>query len=261
MALTNLLRRLVPRSLKEAARKEITDRFEVPSMEWSLGNMRRLGFRPAGVVDIGAYKGEWTEMARKIFPEAACLMLEAQESQKHFLDEVKSRNGSAVNYRIAVLGPEARDEVVFHHYDVAPTGASMLVAQAGAASRPVKRKMETLDSILAQEKFCRPELIKIDVQGYELEVLKGAMQALAIAQAIAMEVSLLELYEGNPLIHEVIPFMHDRGFQCYDIPTLMRRPSDRTLWQVDIIFVKSSSPLVKDKTGLIPDGSTVSSQR
>ncbi len=75
-----------------------------------------------------------------------------------------------------------------------------------------------------------------------------------------MEVSLIELYKGNPLLHEVIAFMHERGFLCYDIPTLMRRPKDRTLWQVDMIFVKASSPLVKDKTGLIPDRSTSDSQ-
>lgn len=215
--------------------------------------MRRLGFRPAGVVDIGAYKGEWTVMARGIFPEATFLMLEAQESQRETLEQVKARNDSGVNYRIALLGPENRDGVDFHQYDVAPTGASVLAAQAGAAPQLVKCRMETLDTILSREGLRRPELIKIDVQGYELEVLKGGSEALAAAQAIAMEVSLLELYKGNPLMHEVIGFMHERGFQCYDIPTLMRRPSDKALWQVDMIFVKDGSPLIKDKTGLIPD--------
>jgi FkbM family methyltransferase len=256
----NIVKRCLPRSFKAAVKRELIERFDLPSMEWSLGNMRRLGFRPAGVVDIGAYRGEWTEMARAIFPEAAFLMIEAQESQREILERVKTRNGSAVNYRISLLGSESREGVDFHHYDMAPTGASVLVAQAGAPGRPVKRKMEPLDSVLKGEGFRRPELIKIDVQGYELEVLKGGREALRAAEAVAMEVSLLELYKGNPLLHEVIAFMHERGFQCYDIPALMRRPSDRTLWQVDMIFVKAGSPLVKDTTGLIPDASTCGSQ-
>ena len=250
---TDIVRRWLPRRLKEAAKKEIVQRFEVPSMERSLGNMRRLGFRPAGVVDIGAYKGEWTVMTRAIFPEAGFLMLEAQESQRAILENIKNQFPASVNYRIALLGAENREGVDFHQYDVAPTGASVLTAQAGAPARLVKCRMETLDAILSREGFRRPELIKIDVQGYELEVLKGGKEALAAAEAIAMEVSLLELYQGTPLMHEVIAFMHERGFLCYDIPTLMRRPSDRTLWQVDMIFVKAGSPLIQDKTGLIPD--------
>jgi FkbM family methyltransferase len=259
MNLTDIARKWVPRRLKAAAKKEIALRFELPSMEWSLGNMRRLGFRPAGAVDIGAYKGEWTVMARGIFPEARFLMLEAQESQREILEQVKAQSGSSVDYRIALLGAENRDGVDFHQYDIAPTGASVLVAQAGAAARLVKCRMESLDTILRREGFRRPELIKIDVQGYELEVLKGGSEALAAAESVVMEVSLLELYKGNPLMHEVIAFMHERGFQCYDIPTLMRRPADHTLWQVDMIFVKTGSRLIADKTGLIPDVSACAS--
>ena len=58
MNLINRLRWWLPRRPKEALKKKIIERFQVPSMDWSLGNMRRLGFQPAGVVDIGAYMGE-----------------------------------------------------------------------------------------------------------------------------------------------------------------------------------------------------------
>jgi len=260
MNLAEVFKACVPRCFKEAVKRKIAERFELPSMERSLENMRRLGFRPTRVVDIGAYKGEWSVMAKGIFPEAAFLMLEAQESQRETLEQVKNPNGASLNYQIALLGPENREGVSFYHHDNAPTGASVLVAQAGAPGRLVKRKMETLDTILAREGFLRPQLIKIDVQGYELEVFKGATETLAAVEAVVMEVSLLELYKGNPLLHEVIAFMHERGFQCYDIPTLMRRPSDGTLWQVDMIFAKAGSPLVKDKTGLIPDARAAGSQ-
>ena len=260
MNLTNVAKKWLPKRLKEAAKKEFIQRFEVPSMESSLGNMRRLGFQPAGVVDIGAYKGEWTTMARSIFSEATFLMLEAQESQREVLETVKRQAPASVDYRIALLGAESRENMEFHEYDVAPTGASVLSAQSGAPARVAHRKMETLDGVLSRAGFRRPQFIKIDVQGYELEVLKGGKEALAAAEAIVMEVSLIELYKDNPLMHEVVAFMREHRFQCYDIPTLMRRPSDRVLWQVDMIFVKEGSPLVKDKTGLIPGASICGSQ-
>jgi FkbM family methyltransferase len=260
MNLTRIAARMLPRRAKEAAKKEIHRRFGIPSMESSLENMSRLGFRPAGVIDIGAYKGEWTEMARKIFPKATFLMLEAQESQRETLKQVKGRCGSSVEYRIALLGPGNREGVEFHQHDIAPTASSVLTAHGGTPGRVVRCKMETLDTILNREGFRRPELIKIDVQGYELEVLKGATEALATVEAIAMEVSLLELYKGNPLMHEVITFMLERGFQCYDIPSLMRRPSDLVLWQVDMIFVRKGSPLFKDKTGVVPEASVSNNQ-
>jgi FkbM family methyltransferase len=243
-----MARRWLPRRLKDAAKKEIARRFQLPSMQWSLENMRRLGFRPTSVIDIGAYQGEWTVMARKIYPEAAFLMLEAQESQRQVLERVKAQNGSSVDCRIAVLGAQNREEVGFHVYDDAPTGSSVLAAQAGAPPRLIKCRMETLDTILSRERFHMPDFIKIDVQGYELEVLKGGKEALAAAEAIVMEVSLAEMYKGSPLVYEVITFMHERGFQCYDIPTLMRHQLSQKLWQVDMLFVAAGSPLLKDGT-------------
>jgi FkbM family methyltransferase len=260
MKLTSILTRCLPRPVKTVLKEAINQRFGVPTMERSLGNMRRLGFRPAGVVDVGAYLGEWTVTARSIFPEAAFFMIEAQESKREALEEVKGRNGASVNYRIALLGAASREYVEFHQYENAPTASSVLAAQSGAPGRLVHCKMETLDSVLNQAGFGRPDLIKIDVQGYELEVLKGGPEALAAAEAIVMEVSLIELYRGNPLLPEVIAFMLERGFQCYDIPGLLRRPADGVLWQIDMIFVKAGSPLLKDKTGVVPEASNSGSR-
>lgn len=69
MNLTGLLERCLPRCLKQAVKKKIAQRFELPSMEWSLGNIERLGFRPAGVVDIRACKGEWAHALRLMAKE------------------------------------------------------------------------------------------------------------------------------------------------------------------------------------------------
>jgi FkbM family methyltransferase len=212
--------------------------FEVPTAEWSLQNLRRLGFAPARILDIGAYKGEWTQLARQIFPEATVLMLEAQEERIPDLEAVKLGHGGKVDYQIVLLGAEDRPEVVFNKYPNAPTGNSVLNDwRTDSLKIQAKCRMRPLDAVLQETGFMPVDLIKLDVQGYELEVLKGGLRCLQSAQAVMMEVSLIDMYQGNPLLHDVAAFMHRYGFVAYDVCGLMRRPLDMALAQVDMLFV------------------------
>lgn len=237
------LKHLAPLSLRRRIKHDLMNHFEVPTAEWSLRNLQRLGFNPARIVDIGAYKGEWTTMARSIFPQAAILMLEAQEERIPDLNAVKQACGPKTDFRIALLGPENREEVVFNKYPNAPTGNSVLTDWRPDSNKfQVKCAMRTIDTLLTEAKFHPADLIKLDIQGYELEALKGASLALQQAQAVLMEVSLIDMYRNNPLLHDVTAFMRERGFVAYDISGLMRRPLDQALAQIDVIFVPEKSP-------------------
>lgn len=55
--------------------------------------------------------------------------------------------------------------------------------------------------------------LKLDVQGYELNVLDGAAETLSQVHAIEMELSLVELYQGNPLLCESIEVLRNAGFR------------------------------------------------
>jgi hypothetical protein len=92
-----------------------------------------------------------------------------------------------------------------------------------------------------------PDLLKLDVQGYELEVLKGAEKALRQMSAILIEVNFIDIHKGAPLIDELVLFLRDKGFVAYDICALTRRPLDQALWQADFIFVPRHSELRSDK--------------
>lgn len=210
--------------------------FEAPDTEASLRRMQRLGFNPAVVIDVGAYIGEWTRGFKRIFPSARILMVEPQPSHLDRLRPVAAAfNG--VELAPVLCGAQERGSVPFHMCESArPTVVSTI-------SVP----MTTFDKFTANKVFARPDFLKLDIQGYELEVLRGGELALASADAVLMEVNLLGILDGAPLFHEATQFMSERGFQVYDICSFFRRPYDGALWQVDVIFVRSSSLLVASK--------------
>jgi hypothetical protein len=108
--------------------------------------------------------------------------------------------------------------------------------------------MRTVDQIV-QEHFNShsPDFLKLDVQGYELEVLKGAEKSLPQMQVILAEVNLLDIHQNVPLFAEMIAWLNERDWIAYDICGLTRRPLDQALWQADLLFVPRHSSLRADK--------------
>ena len=106
---------------------------------------------------------------------------------------------------------------------------------------------ESLDAIIERKSLPFPDFIKIDVQGFELEVMKGADKCLQHSEFCLLEVSLLDLGENTPLVLDTMNFMDKLNFQLYDINTFMRRPYDNALWQNDFLFVKKNSQFVASK--------------
>ena len=84
-------------------------------------------------------------------------------------------------------------------------------------------------------------MLKVDTQGYEMEVLKGATSTLQRTVALQLELSLTPLYEGAPTLLEMVSFMRDRGYELFSIvPGFHDRQSGRLL-QVDGYFVRANT--------------------
>ena len=213
-------------------------RFKAPDMAHGLRRLAERGLQPRHVVDVGAFHGEWSLMAREIWPEAKITMLEANREKREILAPVAEQIGARLEFE--VLGPEDGREVVFH---VMEAGSSVLPENSSLQRREELRHVRQLDTFFQKD---LPDFIKLDVQGYELEVLRGASQILEQAQAVLMEVSLIEINRGAPLMAEVVGFMADKGFEVCDILELHRRPLDRATNQVDLLFVLPNSPLLND---------------
>jgi FkbM family methyltransferase len=219
---------------------DLSGSMSFPSIELALDTLRQLGFNPGFTVDVGAYRGEWTRMVKKIFPGTRVLMLEAQESKTAELEELARRSDGSVFAQNALLGSREGVSVSFHEM---ATGSSVFAETSPYPRVTVEKKTRTLDGILEERGLSAPDLLKLDVQGYELEVLKGAARALEGVQALLLEVSLVPVNSGCPLAAEVIQFLSARGFQLFDFCSQVRR-ADGVLWQTDLLFLRAGSPFL-----------------
>lgn len=82
-------------------------------------------------------------------------------------------------------------------------------------------------------------LIKIDVQGYSLNVLRGANQTLASADMVLVETSFVGLYDGEATFDQVYRFMVDAGFQFAGLLDQLEHPKSGAILQGDAIFLRA----------------------
>jgi len=95
-------------------------------------------------------------------------------------------------------------------------------------------RTERLDVLLDDELLARPVLLKVDVQGAELEVLRGATGILDRVDGILLESSFAELYAGQPRADEIIRFVHEAGFYLAGIVAAYRDGYGNVL-QADLV--------------------------
>jgi FkbM family methyltransferase len=234
MLLGSIIRGIVPDKLINTLRYKLG----FPSQHKSFNHLKNLGYIPKTVLDIGAYEGHWSKEFKAIFPDAAILMIEGQQRKDAQLKEIANSLTNAT-YKIALLGSEEK-EIEFNIYE---TASSVLTEDNETNAIVEKRTLQLLDNVVQRTPFERPGFIKIDTQGYELEILKGGLNTLKYAEMVLLEVSLLSIYNNCPLAHDVILFMKAQGFVLYDICSLIKRPYDRALYQSDFLFIKETSSL------------------
>lgn len=206
-----------------------------PDMATGLHLLAQRGFAPRTIVDVGAYEGQWTRLAREIWPSSRTIMIEANRAKIPALQSLGETH-------CAVLGAEQGASVLFN---VMETGSSVFAENSSVGRQEEMRKLATLDSLNLQIEPVG--LLKIDTQGYELEVLKGAKRSLVSFEAVLLEVALVEMNEGAPLLEEVIDFMGNLDFAACDILEAHRRWRDKALVQIDVLFARADSQLLANR--------------
>ena len=235
-----LIKSLLPFKFKRAFKEHLG----VPSLHWSLQNLKKRGYIPKVAIDIGAYEGHWTVDFLEIFPEAKVLLLEGQPSKEIYLKDLTKKFPN-VSYNIALLSAEDNKKVLFNENETA-SQINVLATDFELQNANTKTTV-TVDTLVKKLAFPSASFMKLDVQGYEIEILKGAIETISTVEVCMLEVTLLTMGDGSPLIIELINFMDNLGFQMYDISQFIKRPFDKAMYQMDVFFVKKNSFLVTDK--------------
>jgi FkbM family methyltransferase len=195
------------------------------------------------VIDVGANRGQFAVFAARRFPLARLICFEPLPDARTRLRRAVSGLGRVTLLDVA-LGA-ANGPAQFHVSEaddsssLLPIGPGQREAFPGTEERTtIGVEVRRLDAALTQADLAGPVLLKIDVQGGELGVLKGAEGLLPSIDAILVEASFVELYEGQPLVGDVWNELAAGGFSCRGIWSLAYGSTGRCL-QGDLLFARA----------------------
>jgi len=195
------------------------------------------GFRPRTILDIGAYKGEWSQSMKKIFPFSKYFMVEGNKQCEPFLQKTD------IPYQISMLSNYKKTISYYNHNGLDKSGNSVYRERTDAYSdkncNVEKVECDTLSNIVKMRKISDIDFIKLDVQGSEKDVINGGIDIIQNAKIILIELQLVEYNQGAPMLSDMILYMKNIGFKLFDIIELHYTPN-HVLLQVDALFEKDN---------------------
>lgn len=187
------------------------------------------GLKIRVVFDVGANKGRWTREHKRLIPDAQFFMFEANSQHEGKLRKIGDR------YFLGVL---SADGLPADFYRINGTGDSLYIEKTehyGVESK-VRVNTRTLGQLCIDENLPKPDFIKLDVQGAELDILQGAGSLLQECSLVLMECPIVEYNEGAPSFSQYIDFMKARDFHPIAMPEQHTRGGQ--LLQIDVVFIR-----------------------
>jgi FkbM family methyltransferase len=190
-------------------------------------------FEPKSILDIGANVGQFYNEIKNIFPNSYYYLIEGSESCEVVLETLN------VDYSICLLS-DSEKEVDFYIRKNEPrcTGNSIYRENTSFYDDDQilieKKQTKTLSNLLNNQKF---DLIKIDVQGSEIDIINGGLDIIKESKGILMEVSLMEYNQNAPTKEFVYEYMDNLGFKPVELIGNINHPLTYELIQQDILFL------------------------
>tara|TARA_Y100000768_G_scaffold237208_1_gene179460 strand:+ start:1102 stop:1755 length:654 start_codon:yes stop_codon:yes gene_type:complete len=196
---------------------------------------------PNTIIDIGSNKGQFMMLIEKMFPNKIIYSFEPIEEmlqkQKKFFYYKKN-----VFFNNFALGNEIskKDFFITNRKD-SSSFLKIVENKNKSKNYEIKEKRQiqinTLDNYFLDKNIILPILIKIDVQGFELEVLKGSKELLKKTDYLLLEVSDSEMYRSQASEVAVIEFLKRLNFQIYKSSN-WKSIKNTSFNQRDILFKK-----------------------
>lgn len=192
------------------------------------------------IFDIGAHRGESIEFFRSIYPQSTIYAFEPSPGNFKELLLKSSTCPNVFPFNMALGNTDSH--ATFYEQDLTHLGGLLPINRKSkdslgyakkAKNEPVNVPVNKLDTFCAKQGISFIDILKIDTQGYECEVLKGAIQHLSNTRCVTVEISLYDSYKSNnrsPLLN-IEQIMYDAGFSLWDISKISKNPKSlRTDW-------------------------------
>lgn len=215
----------------------------------SLRLLGERGFRIETVLDVGAAEGYFFvyRVHNRLLEGASHFFIDAMAENEGTYRKVCARFGGG--YEIAALSGMEGEIDLRIDPDFYNTHIDYLQPASGyIATRRVKTT--TLDNVVRRHGLAGPYLLKIDVQGAELDVLRGALQTLEQAVVVVAEIQIF--HERDTLV-ELLAFMNGNDWALYDLTDLAHYPSDSTLYQCYATFIPKGMDFRRDIPWCLPE--------
>ena len=203
----------------------------------SLYRLKAKGINPRIIIDCGCAVGDWSEVARGIFPDPPIYAFDVIYYEGTAVKLPKIKN---LFFNVSALGSKDGEKRTFYCNKNVPLQASYFQALCVQNAEEMIVTTRTLNSWFKSPPEL-PPLIKLDTQGSELEILEGASNLLPQTEVIILEVSTISGNVGGPEFRDVVEYLWAKGFVVYDvIPSGVR---GEIVAQMDVIFVPKNHPI------------------
>jgi FkbM family methyltransferase len=203
--------------------------------------LERKGVRPKTVIDVGANVGQFTVAAAETF---GALTVHAFEPLPTAAAEFRRHTAGLRGVTLHEIALGDSEGTATLRVSANSVSSSLLPMRSthretfpeSAALGNIEVAVTTLDRALAGAALVAPVLLKVDAQGYEARVLRGASATRAQVEHVLVETSLVPLYEGEPTFTELIACLGEWGFVFEAAVGFLESPKTGELLQLDALF-------------------------
>lgn len=174
-----------------------------------LKSLKKEGFNPSVIYDIGSSVRHWQRIANDIWPDAKIYLFDAYEPYEFLYKDFE--------YHIGVLSDTDNRIVNFYQSGIHVGGNSYYKEQDNVVFPDhayVEKKAMTLDTIVATRGFPKPDFVKMDVQGAELDIFNGAQETLKNTKYMVLEAQHVDYNRDAPKYETVISEVENKGWKC-----------------------------------------------
>lgn len=198
--------------------------------------IKKMGFVPTHIVDVGANHGGWTREALKFFPDAYYTLLEPNQSLEVYMKDVLALPRIKLNL-VGAGSQSGKLKLAIGEQDNASTFSFDEKEASRNGLKLVEVPVVTLNELLIETRLPVPDLIKIDAEGFDLAVLKGASDFFGKTEIFMVEVGVAHDAFENSLL-TIMNFMDNNGYKIFEITHLNRYGVNNLLGLAELCFIK-----------------------